>query len=67
MKMVRFQVRSFGQDCLGNVTGYRVIDTTEHRVCGQFVGDIYETGSHMRAYTHACTMARSLEESTAAE
>lgn len=58
----RFAVRSFGRDCLGNVTGWRVIDIADNRVCGQFIGDLYEEGSHRAAFANAHMMARNLED-----
>lgn len=55
-----FQVRPFGNDCMGNITGYVVERyvwvprpwsgrsdglVQEREIAGQFVGDIYERGS----------------------
>ena len=49
------RIESFGQDCLGNITGYRVYEGYgANRVCrGQFCGDIYVPGSFDRAYREA--------------
>lgn len=53
--MSAYRVESFGRDCLGNITGYRIVqgagrDATFH---GAFIGDIYEPGSFGRALSEA--------------
>jgi hypothetical protein len=68
-------VETFGRDCLGNITGYRV----ERRVwrftgnpfrrdglnlmldiAGHFVADLYEIGSHEKAKAKAEALAAKL-------
>lgn len=56
-------VGSFGRDCMGNVSGYRV-----YRSCGQLgpevahyeVANIYEPGSHDAAHAFCVGAARDL-------
>lgn len=52
---IKWRVSSFGRDCLGNVSGYRVVrgfgwDT---ELDSQFVADLYEPGSHAIAKVNA--------------
>jgi hypothetical protein len=71
----KYEVHTFGRDCLGNITGYRVgryvwrYTGNSYRadgmnliydLAGQFVGNIYEPGSFGRAKTQAEVLARRL-------
>lgn len=73
-----FKVRSFGRDCLGNISGYVVEryvwvprewskrkDGTclEIEVAGTFVGNIYEAGSFDRAKADAQALCDRLNRS----
>ena len=62
--MDEWRVTSFGQDCLGNVTGYAVVrGFGARRVTaegGTFVGDIYKPGSHDEAHAKATALCEKL-------
>jgi len=47
--MSRYEVRTYGWDCLGNITGFRVKDTETGGTVAQFTQDIYVVGSYQRA------------------
>ena len=58
----RYQVRSFGRDCLGNVSGYCVVDTARvsqlnDGIIQRFVADLYIEGSHKKASDDARALA----------
>lgn len=55
----RLYVQTFGMDCLGNITGYRVYEGygQQRRVVAQFCVDIYEPGSFDRARAQAEAIA----------
>lgn len=57
---MRYQVKSFGSDCFGNCTGWRVIDTVTDKVVEQFVGDIYKPEQRDRANREAFELANRL-------
>lgn len=50
-----YEVRPFGNDCLGNITGYVVARGygLSRETAGQFVGNIYEAGSFDMAKVEA--------------
>lgn len=60
----RWQVRAFGYDCFGNITGYCVERHTRNgfEVANRFVGDIYKPGSHAEAKSKAETLCNLLNE-----
>jgi hypothetical protein len=75
MEVSMWKVSTFGRDCIGNITGYRVERrrwrytgnpyrkdgmNLSHEIAGQFVGNIYEAGSFDRAKAKADTLAAKL-------
>lgn len=59
--MVPYQVRPFGIDCLGNITGYYVARGNEWPA-EHFVGNIYEPGSFEAAKQAAAALANELNQ-----
>ena len=57
-----YRLETFGRDCLGNITGYRVVTGVGRafQVIGAFVGNIYVPGSFQSARDMAEAMLRSL-------
>jgi len=57
-----WNVRSFGHDCLGNISGYIVerYVANQREIAGTFVGNIYEPGSFGRAKVKAVMLAAKL-------
>jgi hypothetical protein len=51
----KYDVRPFGRDCLGNISGYVVArgHGLKYEVAGTYVGDIYEPGSFEAARIEA--------------
>lgn len=75
-----FEVKTFGNDCLGNITGYRVQRSEwvprpysqrddglsyETEVRGQFIGNIHEGGSFDRAKAEAEARCAALNQAVA--
>ena len=63
----RYEVRTFGGDCFGNPTGWRVIDRSRIRqgdlgIVEQFVGSIYEPDEREAAQRDAEALAAKLNE-----
>lgn len=58
---MKYSVTSFGQDCLGNCTGWRVVDEYGS-VHQQFVGDIYKPDEREAAHEAALSLCASLNE-----
>lgn len=58
------RIESFGQDCLGNITGYRVVRYfgAEKEIVQAFIGNIYEPGSFDRAREGAEEVMRRVNE-----
>lgn len=62
MLSTAYFVRSFGLDCVGNITGYvvaRWVDKKEE-VARKFVGDLYTPGSFEEARRAAGKLCREL-------
>lgn len=59
----QYEVRPFGRDCLGNISGYYV-RSPEGRHMGQYVADIYTRGSHAWAKRAAEILAAGLNDGT---
>jgi len=55
-----YRIRAFGSDCLGNISGYQVVDPHGNE-CGLFVGDIYKPGSFEQAEKQAQELVAKLE------
>ena len=58
----RYQVRSFGRDCMGNVSGYCVVDTwhvtqRDSGIIESFIANLYTEGSHKLASDNARKLA----------
>ena len=60
-------IETFGRDCMGNITGYRIVDGTgpTWRVMASFVGDIYVPGSFAKAKAEAEAKLAELEKEKA--
>jgi len=67
--MLKYRVESFGRDCLGNSSGYRVVRDYgfQKEIAGTFVANIYEAGSHDRAYNNAVVMCENMNRAAEAE
>jgi hypothetical protein len=61
-----YRIESFGRDCMGNITGYRVVTghgpTWRCAPDGRFIGDIYIPGSFAAAYARAVDLCARLNE-----
>jgi hypothetical protein len=55
----KWEVSTFGNDCLGNITGYRVTRYCARRleIAGAFCGNIYVPGSFGKAMVEAEALA----------
>jgi hypothetical protein len=66
--MCKWEVRSFGLNCLGNIKGYVVerYRMGHHEVAEQFiVGNIYERSSFETAHQQAADLAERLNHGSA--
>jgi hypothetical protein len=64
---IRYTVQPFGRDCLGNCTGWMVVDRTKCRKndnpCVQtFVGNIYQSEQREAAFQAALALADRLNQ-----
>lgn len=59
----QYEVRPFGRDCLGNISGYYVRGPQGENM-GQYVADIYERGSRVLAKRAADILAAGLNDGT---
>ena len=59
METNKATIKSFGRDCLGNVTGFAVVSRTG-TVLAQYVADLYTEGSHAEARRRAADDVRDL-------
>lgn len=68
MSDLKWKVQSYGRDCMGNATGYRVYRyAPELEVAICYVGDVYVAGSFHKANCDAGRACDMLNQATSGE